>query len=285
MPQPVELCFFMSPELEFQIRERTLSHFFKGPGRWKTIYGGAGWYPSLVHRRLRQIKRLLAELNLPAGARALDAGCGCGIYTEHLLRCGLDVSACDASDEMLAETLARVGDVKGSLDLRAALVEALPYPDGVFDVVLCIGVLGYLADRQAAAAELARVTRPGGHVIIAYWNSHTPLRRLRSATGDLLHRLGLKGPRPPALGPNASGVVHHRLSPRDVMGLFAPRGLVLRRHVSCGFSPRLLQQVCPRPAVWWSRAAELTIGSLPGFSQMGEFGIQVWQKPRQPLAR
>jgi ubiquinone/menaquinone biosynthesis C-methylase UbiE len=49
-----------------------------------------------------------------------------------------------------------------AVELREADVEALPFPDRSFDLVLCVEVLRYLEDPQPCIAEIARVLRPGG---------------------------------------------------------------------------------------------------------------------------
>lgn len=93
--------------------------------------------------------------------RALDAGCGRGELAERLLHAGVDVVALDQSERMVELTRARgvaahVGDV-----------QALPFADGEFDVVVANFMLYHVPDVQAALAELARVLRPGGRLVAA----------------------------------------------------------------------------------------------------------------------
>src|SRR5947207_10383198 len=92
------------------------------------------------------------------GLRLLDVGCGTGNQIARLTCRGFDVAGVDGSDQMLAQARA----LNPGMDLRQADVEAIPFPDGSFDIVLCIEVLRYLPDPLACMREMARVLKPGG---------------------------------------------------------------------------------------------------------------------------
>jgi SAM-dependent methyltransferase len=126
------------------------------------------WFRS----RRRIVLAELARLPLPAAARALDAGCGSGALLSDLGRLG-SVAAVDPNPRAVEHAQGRgVGDVS------LAGVEALPFPDAEFDVVTCLDVLEHVADDRAALHELARVTRPGGFLLVtvpaypALWSPH-----------------------------------------------------------------------------------------------------------------
>lgn len=109
------------------------------------------WYRSL--RRLVQ-QRL-------AGVRdVLDAGCGTGGMLAHL---GPRATGIDISEHALEHARRR-----GLTRVTRASVSALPFPDGSFDAVIALDVLYHRAvpDESGALAEIARVVRPGGAVII-----------------------------------------------------------------------------------------------------------------------
>jgi SAM-dependent methyltransferase len=98
------------------------------------------------------------------GRSILDAGCGAGPLLAELHARGAVVSGFDLSPKML--TLAR-GRVPGA-DLRVAdLAAPLPYADGAFDDVVVSLVLHYLEDWGPALAELRRVLKPGGRLLIS----------------------------------------------------------------------------------------------------------------------
>ena len=99
------------------------------------------------------------------GLTVLDAACGPGFYTEELLRRGATVTAVDVSEAMVALTRTRVG-ARAQVAV-ADLNEALPYPDGAFDLVVAPLVIHYLSDRRATFREFFRVLRPGGRAVIS----------------------------------------------------------------------------------------------------------------------
>ena len=100
-----------------------------------------------------------------AGRRILDAGCGSGPLFAALRERGAIVTGVDASAAMLELARRRLG---GDADLRVAdLGDPLPFADGAFDDVIASLVLHYLEDWTAPLAELRRVLRPGGRLIVS----------------------------------------------------------------------------------------------------------------------
>lgn len=99
---------------------------------------------------------------IPVGT-ALDAACGTGRHTEHLVARGHRVLAVDASPEMLACARTKVPDA----EYHEADLHDLPFPDSHVDAVVCALALAHVPDLRAAMAELTRVLRPGGHLVIS----------------------------------------------------------------------------------------------------------------------
>jgi SAM-dependent methyltransferase len=100
-----------------------------------------------------------------AGRRILDAGCGSGPISAALRDRGATVTGFDSSTGMLELARRRLGP---GADLHVAdLGRPLPFPDGAFDDVIACLVLHYLQDWTAPLAELRRVLRPGGRLIVA----------------------------------------------------------------------------------------------------------------------
>lgn len=100
-----------------------------------------------------------------AGRRILDAGCGSGPLFAALRDRGAIVTGFDRSAKMVELARRRLG---ADAALQVADVgKPLPFPDGAFDDVIAALVLHYLEDWTAPLAELRRVLRPGGRLIMA----------------------------------------------------------------------------------------------------------------------
>jgi ubiquinone/menaquinone biosynthesis C-methylase UbiE len=99
------------------------------------------------------------------GRRVLDAGCGSGPLAAALRAKGAIVTGFDASPAMIELARQRLGE---DADLRVAdLGQALPFPDGAFDDAVVSLVLHYLRDWTAPLAELRRVLKPGGRLLLS----------------------------------------------------------------------------------------------------------------------
>ena len=108
---------------------------------------------------------ILALAGDVTGRRILDAGCGSGPLFAALRDRGAIVTGFDASTGMLEQARRRLGD--GAALQVAALGSPLPFPDGAFDDVIASLVLHYLEDWGPALAELRRVLKPGGRLIVS----------------------------------------------------------------------------------------------------------------------
>lgn len=120
--------------------------------------------PSLVwragqDRRLGMIKQA-AEGRLSAGRKVLVDGCGIGMYNRALLKFTNQVYGLDIEVARVAEAAQDVPR------LLVAVGERLPYPSGLFDLVLSHEVIEHVQDDAQYAAELVRVLEPGGRGII-----------------------------------------------------------------------------------------------------------------------
>jgi SAM-dependent methyltransferase len=99
---------------------------------------------------------------LPVGT-ALDAACGTGRHTEYLASLGHGVIGVDSSPEMLARAREKVPQGV----FHKAELHDLPLDDGSVDLVVCAIALSHVPELEPVLAELVRVLRPGGHLVIS----------------------------------------------------------------------------------------------------------------------
>jgi ubiquinone/menaquinone biosynthesis C-methylase UbiE len=161
------------------------------------------WFETPVGKAvLKYESELILDLLRPGrGERILDAGSGTGIFTREFLARGAEVVGLDISLAMLlyaAEQAAhRLRQAQGDncpMPVRAgekALIRsgsgvaadmaALPFAADSFDKTVSVAALEFVADEKRAVAELFRVTKPGGAVVVATLNSLSPWAARRSA--------------------------------------------------------------------------------------------------------
>jgi SAM-dependent methyltransferase len=138
---------------------------------------------------------LLDELVQP-GDLVLDAGAGPGRFSIELARRGARVHVGDLSEVQLELNRHHVGEA-GCADAvvarqRLDICDLAPLPDAAFDAVVCFGgPLSYVRDRAPTAlAELVRVTKPGGHVLLSVMSAAGALRTFLPAALDEHRRYG-----------------------------------------------------------------------------------------------
>jgi malonyl-CoA O-methyltransferase len=130
-------------------------------------------YPAHAHNPVMQAEeRAMLEL-MPSslgGQTVLDAGCGSGRYMRHALwRGAARVAGVDLSPAMLRRAAVELqAHTDGTpVQLAQGRMTALPLADAVADLTVCGLVVGHLEALGPALAELRRVTRPGGTLLIS----------------------------------------------------------------------------------------------------------------------
>ncbi len=137
-------------------------------GRARVFYR----YLSSVYDRINQFvwteemrEEALEWLEIASGDIVLDVGCGTGFGTEGLVEYTENVHGLDQSADQLAKAYAKFGK-RGPVRFYRGDAERLPYQDDTFDVVWSSGSIEYWPNPVTALAEIHRVTRPGGQVLV-----------------------------------------------------------------------------------------------------------------------
>ncbi len=151
----------------------------------------SGDYPSMVETFLLPLgPRLVEACGIAPGARVLDVAAGTGNASIPAAQAGARVTASDLTPELLDAGSRRPEAAGLDIDWVEADAEHLPFEDATFDVVMsAIGVM-FAPHHEEAAAELARVCRPGGTVGVLSW---TP----EGMIGDLFRTMAPFAPPPP----------------------------------------------------------------------------------------
>src|SRR4051812_18136441 len=147
---------------------------------------------------------LVRALHVHAGERVLDVAAGAGNTALAAARRWADVTCTDYVPDLLVHAEQRAAAEGLPLRTEVADVQALPYPDGSFDVVTSTFGAMFAPDQEATARELVRVLRPGGRLGLANW---TP----ESWVGGQFRLQAAYRPPPPGLRPPSQWGTRSRL--------------------------------------------------------------------------
>jgi ubiquinone/menaquinone biosynthesis C-methylase UbiE len=128
--------------------------------------------PSGQRRAERRAELFIERGELGPGRRALELGCGTGVFLEKTARSGATIHGLDLSEDLLAKARARLKAL-ANVTLDEGNAEKMPYPAGDFDTVYGSSVLHHL-DLDAALRETHRVMKPGGRLVFAEPNIFNP---------------------------------------------------------------------------------------------------------------
>ncbi len=129
--------------------------------------------PSYVWRSGQERRLAMIAGHAPLqGSRVLEVGCGLGMYTrQYRARFSARVEAFDVEFDRVRQARA------GTPHALIAAGEAMPYRSDIFDVVISNEVIEHVADDRATVAEMVRVCRPGGRIVIFCPNRWYPVEQ------------------------------------------------------------------------------------------------------------
>ena len=113
---------------------------------------------------------LFVDFDALEGKDVLDVGCGSGIATQLLAEAGAKVTAVDLTEWAVATTSRRLAAFGLPGEVRQEDAERLPFADASFDLVFSWGVIHHSSDMDRALAELVRVLRPGGQLVLMVYH-------------------------------------------------------------------------------------------------------------------
>ena len=149
------------------------------------------WDETVSERDTTKLRRMAGQLDIVPGSAVLDVGTGTGVFTPYLLSgVGEDgsVVAIDFAEEMLAR--ARAKGFSGNIDYLCADVTDIPLGDEIFDIIVCYSSFPHFQDKPKALAEMNRVIKSGGRLLICHTSSRTQINgihcKIPAVANDLI---------------------------------------------------------------------------------------------------
>ena len=150
-----------------------------------------GWDKAVAEKDTAKLERMATRLNLRPGFTVLDVGTGTGVFLPFVFNKigqGGQVIAIDIADEMLLR--ARAKGLQGNIDYVCADVMDIPLADQNFDAVVCYSSFPHFQDKPRALAEMKRVIKKGGRLLICHTSSRAKIneihRKIPAVENDII---------------------------------------------------------------------------------------------------
>jgi SAM-dependent methyltransferase len=220
-------------------------------GSYAAGYCGESATPHSFRMRRQRTYEMAADARV---GKVLDVGCGPGLTIDHFVGRGFEFHGVDISPAMIQQCRAAFASVPAA-HFSVGRIEAMDFPDATFDLVISLGVVEYIADDEAAIREMARVTRPGGSIIVSLPNRASPYRIWDRTVYQGARRLvrALTG-----RGPIGQEVQRREYREREYCARLEAHGLRVRDVAYYNFKmlPFPFDRLLPGLAVWLTRACE-----------------------------
>lgn len=135
----------------------------------QSVMWGTGPYQRITETLPDIHERVIERLRPVSGDRWLDLACGTGAVAERAAAAGARVTGLDLAPVLIETAQARAAELGLDIEYTVGDVEELPFADASFDKVSSTCGIMFSPDHEAAARELARVTRPGAQIALANW--------------------------------------------------------------------------------------------------------------------
>jgi len=138
------------------------------------------WYKEKLGKFVDEVETnaALDLLSPRSGMSLLDAGCGTGNFSLKLARRGCKVLGVDISADMLAIARCKAEQEQLPIELLEMDVYDLRFADNSFDGVISMAAWEFIKDEETAFAQLYRVLKPGGKLLIGTINQNSPWGKL-----------------------------------------------------------------------------------------------------------
>ncbi len=139
----------------------------------------AGWDDRFYTPEMQErLKGLVSDFGLKSASRVLDIGTGTGGLIPYILNAigpSGSVEAVDFAEEMVEIGRKKFKD-QARVSFHLSAIESMPFEDEGFDYVICFGTFPHLDDKERALAEISRVLKQGGTLIVAHALSSAEIR-------------------------------------------------------------------------------------------------------------
>lgn len=150
----------------------------EGYDKWAEIYDGED--NPLIALEEPEVARLVGDVR---GKRVADVGCGTGRHSIRLAKAGAIVTALDFSEGMLAKAREKAAGLP--IEWRVHdLHTPIPLASGTFDAVTCCLVLEHIRELPPLFAEMGRICKPGGSIVISAMHSAMMLKGISARFTD-----------------------------------------------------------------------------------------------------
>lgn len=139
---------------------------------------GGRAYEEISRQIAGAIEHAAYRLAPQPGEHILDLATGTGWGSRLVARQGAKVTGADIAADLLAAARERAGEEGLAIDYAIGDAEALGFETAAFDGVISTFGIMFASNQEAAAAELARVTRPGGRVVLTTWRTDSTLAQM-----------------------------------------------------------------------------------------------------------
>ncbi len=139
----------------------------------------ASWDETSSERDTTKLEQMAKRLDIKPGSIVLDVGTGTGVFIHFLLRevgKGGRIVALDFAEKMLGRACTK--GFNGNIDYLCAEVTNIPLGNEIFDIIVCYSSFPHFQDKPRALAEMNRVIKSGGRLLICHTSSRARINQI-----------------------------------------------------------------------------------------------------------